>query len=396
MRYGNQSGTALGFGKHFFYGGYDFGKQVLSANKADVIIVGGGVIGCAIAYNLSRAQVKTLVIDRAEGVGREASWAGAGILASRACTREPYAELCRESLAIFPSLAEELREQTRIDIEFIQSGSIAVFFDEEHRRELIGLAERRIARGFEAEMLTTEQVQELEPAISAAVIGGVRFPGDAHVRNPKLVKALATGASLLGAQFLLANPVTGFLKENDRIVSVEVNGETIRADTIVIAAGCWSGKVAELFGYQLPIKPARGQIVLAEAMPPILGHTIEGPAVSIVSRSDGKILIGATLEFVGFDKRTTLEGVQQMVEAGIALVPELGKKTFVQTWAGLRPYAKDKPYLGKVPGFDNVIVASGHFKNGILLAPITGKLIGELITTGNSSMLLDPFRLSRD
>ena len=131
-------------------------------------------------------------------------------------------------------------------------------------------------------------------------------------------------------------------------------------------------------------------------MPPILGHTIEGPAVSIVSRSDGKILIGATLEFVGFDKRTTLEGVQQMVEAGIALVPELGKKTFVQTWAGLRPYAKDKPYLGKVPGFDNVIVASGHFKNGILLAPITGKLIGELITTGNSSMLLDPFRLSRD
>ncbi len=367
----------------------------MSANEADVIIVGGGVIGCAIAYNLSKAQVKTLVIDKAEVVGREASWAGAGILSSRAYTREPYAELCRESLAIFPSLTEALREQTRIDIEFTQSGGIAVFFSEEDRRELFGLAKRRIDRGFKAEMLTSEQVRELEPAVSAAVIGGVRFPDDAQVRNPKLVKALAAGAALLGAKFLFGNPVTGFLRENDRIVGVEVDGKTIRGDTIVIAAGCWSGKIAALLGYQLPIKPSRGQIVLVEAMSPILGHTIDGLGFYVVSRSDGKILIGATVEFAGYDKRTTVKGVRQMVEAGIALVPELAKKTFVQTWAGLRPYAKGKPYLGKVPGFENVIVASGHFKNGILLAPITGKLISELITTGNPSMSLDPFRLSR-
>ena len=155
-------------------------------------------------------------------------------------------------------------------------------------------------------------------------------------------------------------------------------------------------KVAALLDYSLSIEPARGQIVLAEAMPPILRHVINGHGVYLVPRSDGKILIGATVEFVGYDKRTTLEGTRQMIEAGIALMPKFGESSFVQTWVGLRPYAKGNPYLGRLPGFDNVIVASGHFKNGILLAPITGKLICELIMTGNPSMPLDPFCLLRD
>jgi len=362
----------------------------LNTNKADVIVIGGGVIGCAIAYNLAKAQVKTRVIDKADSVGREASWAGAGILASHASTREPYAELCRASLALYPSLAEELKAQTQIDIEFIRSGSIAISFTEEERRGLTGLAGRRIDRGFSAEMLTAEQVWEVEPAISREIVGGVYFPHDAQVRNPKLVKALAKGAAQLGTEFLFGNPVTAFLRESDRVIGVEVNGKTHYGDTIVIAAGCWSGKLVSLLGYALPIEPARGQMVLAEAMPPLLRHTIDGLGVYLVPRADGKILIGATVEFVGYDKRTTLEGVRQMIEAGITLMPGLAEKSFVQAWAGLRPYAKH-PYLGKLPGFDNVIVASGHHKNGILLSPITGKLICELITTGNPSMSLEPF-----
>ncbi|MCZ6676161.1 MAG: glycine oxidase ThiO [Candidatus Poribacteria bacterium] len=365
-------------------------------NKADVIIIGGGVIGCAIAYNLVRAQVKPLVIDKADGVGREASWAGAGILASHASTREPYAELCRASLMLYPALAEALKAETHIDIEFIQSGSIALCLNEEEKRGLTGLAERRRDRGFSTEVLTPEQVWELEPAISSAIVGGIRFPYDAQVRNPKLVKALANGAALLGAEFLFGNSVTGFLREGDRVIGVEANGKAYCGDTFVIAAGCWSGKVAAMLNYSLPIEPARGQMVLAETMPPILRHVVDGLGVYLVPRSDGKILIGATVEFVGYDKRTTLEGTRQIIEAGVALLPELADKTFVQVWAGLRPYTKGTPYLGRLPGIDNVIVASGHFKNGILLAPITGKLISELITTGNPSMSLEPFRLERN
>ena len=361
--------------------------------RADVIVIGGGVIGCAIAYNLAKAQVKTLIIDKADTVGREASWAGAGILASHASTHDPYAELCRASLGLYPSLAEVLQAETQIDIEFIRSGSIAVFFTDEEKRGLTGLASRRLDRGFSAEVLTPDEVWELEPAISESIVGGVRFPHDAQVRNPKLVQALAKGAALLGTEFLFGNPVTAFLRDGERVVGVEVNGTRLYGDTFVIASGCWSGTIAAQLGGALPMEPARGQMVLAEAMPPILRHVIDGMGVYLVPRSDGKILIGATVEFVGYDKRTTLEGTQQMIEAGIGLMPSLAEKSFVQTWAGLRPYAKGGPYIGALPGFDNVFVAAGHFKNGILLAPITGKLIGELITTGNPSMSLAPFSL---
>ena len=172
-----------------------------------------------------------------------------------------------------------------------------------------------------------------------------------------------------------------------------MNGERIYGDSFVIASGCWSGTVAAQLGSALPMEPARGQMVLAEAMPPILRHVIDGLGVYLVPRSDGKILIGATVEFVGYDKRTTLAGTREMIEAGIGLMPTLAEKSFVQTWAGLRPYAKGGPYIGALPSFDNVLVAAGHFKNGILLAPITGKLISELITTGNPSMPLAPFSL---
>ena len=361
---------------------------------SDVIIIGAGVIGCAIAYNLSKAGVTTLVIDKADGVGREASWAGAGVLTSQASTRQPYPELCRASLALYPSLADELKARTQIDIEFIRSGTLSLFFNEEERDGLIGLAERRIDRGFSAEILTAAQVLETEPAASKSVVGGVRFPEDAQVRNPKLVRALAKGAALLGAQFVLGNPVDGFVRENRRISGVKVNGELFRGDTIVIAAGCWSGALAQELGFHLPIQPSRGQMVLVDTMPLVLRHTIDGLGVYVVPRSDGKILIGATVEFVGYDKRTTLEGIQQMIEAGTTLIPELAEMSFTQAWAGLRPHIRNGPCLGKVPGLNNVIIASGHFKNGILLAPITGVLISELITTGVPSMSLEPFSAS--
>ena len=363
----------------------------MSVSHADVIIIGGGVIGCAIAYNLAKVQVKSLVIEKAAGVGREASWSGAGILASHASTQEPYAELCRASLALYPSLAEQLKTETQIDIEFIQSGSIAVFSTDAEKKGLISLAERRVERGFSAEALTAAQVWELEPAISRSVAGGVRFPHDAQVRSAKLSKALAKGAVQLGTQFLFGNPVTSFLRKAERVVGVEVNGEVCYGETIVIAAGCWSGKITGLLGYSLPIEPVRGQIVLTETTLPLFRHIIDGFGVYLVPRSDGKVLIGATVEFVGYDNRTTLAGVQGMIEAGTTLMPALAEKSFIQAWSGLRPYTKGGPFLGKLPGFDNVIVASGHYKNGILLSPITGKLICELIMTGCPSMSLQPF-----
>ena len=364
----------------------------MDRNHADVIVIGGGIIGCAIAYNLAKRDVKPLLIDKAPAVGTEASWAGAGILTSHASTHEPYPTLCRASLALYPALAEELRAETQIDIEFIQSGTLSVFFNEVEAAGLIGLADRRVKRGFSAEVLTPEQAWQLEPALSKSIAGAVLFPEDAQVRNPKMVTALAKGAAKLGTKFLLGNPVTNFIREDARVIGVVVNGETLYADTFVIAAGCWAGTLAAQLDVPIRIEPAKGQIVLVEAMPPPFQHIIDGLGIYIVPRADGKILLGATVEYVGYDKTATVDGAKQMIDAGIAIAPQLAHSTFVQTWAGLRPYAKNGPLLGYLLGYDNVVLASGHFKNGILLAPITGQLIAELLTTEQPSLPLEPFQ----
>ena len=359
--------------------------------NVDVVIIGGGIIGCAIAYELSKQHVSVIVIEKASRVGTEASWAGAGILTSHASTHEPYPNLCRASLAMYPNLASELKDKTDIDIEFIRSGTLSVFFNEAEALGLVGLAERRVNRGFTAEVLTPEQTWELEPTISKSIAGAVLFPEDGHVRNPKMVTALAKGASKNGAKFILGNAVTDFVRKDNRVVGAVVNGETIHAGSYVIAAGCWTGQLTAMLESPISISPAKGQIVLLETMPPIFHHTIDGLGIYIVPRTDGKILLGATVEFVGYDKTPTLEGVKQMIDAAVLIAPELANSKFVQTWAGLRPYYRSGPCLGHLPGYDNVVLASGHYKNGILLAPITGKLITELIIAGKPSLSLDPF-----
>ena len=368
----------------------------MNQNHADVIIIGGGIIGCAIAYDLAKRGVKPLVIDKAHSVGTEASWAGAGILTSHASTHEPYPTLCRASLELYPSLAEELRAETQIDVEYIQSGTLSVFFDSTEAAGLIGLADRRVKRGFSTEVLTAEQAWELEPALSKSIAGAVLFPEDAQVRNPKMVVALAKGAAKLGAEFRVGNPVTDFVRSSenggDRVIGVVVNSETLYADTFVIAAGCWTGALTAQLDVPIEIEPAKGQIVLVEAMPPPFQHIVDGLGIYVVPRADGKILLGATVELVGYDKTATVDGAKQMIDAGIAIAPQLADSTFVQTWAGLRPYAKKGPLLGYLPRYNNVVLASGHFKNGILLAPITGQLIGELLTTGQPSLSLEPFQ----
>lgn len=363
----------------------------MNSKNVDTVIIGGGIIGCAIAYELGKREKTVLLVEKASRLGTEASWAGAGILTSHASTHEPYPELCRASLEMYPSLAAELKAETGIDIEFIPSGTLSVYFDEAEAAGLIGLAERRVNRGFTAEVLSPEEAWELEPSLSKNIAGGVLFPEDGHVRNPKMVSALAKGAAQHGAEFLLGNPVSGFVKENGRVIAVVVNGDRIHADTFVIAAGCWSGNLTILLDCPMSIEPAKGQIVLLETVPPIIQRTIDGLGIYIVPRTDGKILLGATVEFVGYDKTTSVDGVKQMIDAAVVIAPELAQSTFVQTWAGLRPYYKNGPCLGYIPGCDNVVIASGHYKNGILLAPITGKLIAELLTSEQTSLSLTPF-----
>lgn len=364
--------------------------------KIKVIIIGGGVIGCSIAYYLAKTGIETVVIEKENCVGSAASWAAAGILACRASTRNPYAELCRHSLALYPTLAKELQTTTGTNIEFIQSGVLCISLTEDEKKNWEGLAQRRLNNGYSAKILSSEQVQTLEPSISKKVLGGVYFPEDAQVRNPRLIKALANAAVKLGTQFLTGYAVNQFLFDGNHLVGIKTNRGRIFGDQFVISAGPWSRQVANFLGVALPVKPAKGQMIIAETMEPIINKPIHGLETYIVPRADGKLWIGPTVEDVGFHDKTTLSGIHQILESAIQLVPSLAKKTLLKTGIGLRPKGRGKPYLGRLTEYNNVIVASGHYKNGILLAPITGKLIAELIAKGTTSLSLDPFDINHN
>ena len=186
-------------------------RDTLNQTRAKVIIIGGGIIGCSIAYYLAKLGVEATVIEKENCVGSAASWAAAGILACHASTQNPYAELCRHSLALYPALAKELQTVTDINIEFTQSGILYIFLTEAEKKNWEGLAQRRLKNGYSAEILSSEDAQALEPSISKKILGGVYFPDDAQVRNPRLVRALARAATKLGTKFLTGYSVNQFL-----------------------------------------------------------------------------------------------------------------------------------------------------------------------------------------
>lgn len=373
------------------------------AKIADVIIIGAGAIGCCIAYQLAKSKVRVVVIEKTLP-GCEASSAAAGMLSPRydPAGHKSYFDLCMASHRLYPALAEELKSETGIDIELLHYGMLDLFLDEEDEREGQTLHPFQKEAGLATELLTSEQVLEMEPALSKTVRGALFFSKDYHVNNPRLVEALARGALQYGAEFLVGNPVTDIVKNPSRTLEVKIYDETIQAGTLVVATGCWSRQIGTLLNYPIPVEPAKGQMIATEVFPPLLSHVVASKKIYLVPRlgagmaGGSPLLIGATVEFVGYDKQVTLQGVESLIRAALEIVPALGNMPLIKTWAGLRPHSPDLlPILGPIPGMENVVVATGHFRQGILLTPITGKLIQELILEGKPSFSLDLFSPKR-
>jgi len=282
-----------------------------------------------------------------------------------------------------------LGEETGIDVEYLRSGSLHLARSEKE----VEAMKKRAAQD-DLEWLSREEAQKREPALSPSIHGALYVPGDYQVNNPRLVQALAKGAILHGAEFIQGAPVIDITREGSRVTGVKTSYETINGGYVVISAGCWSGQIGALIGWAIPVEPARGQMVVTEALPPLIRHVIWSDDFYLVPRATGEILMGSTVEFVGFDKRVTLEGMSQLTQEGINIVPSLKGHSFVRAWAGLRPYSQTRsPILGPVPGLEQVAIASGHFRNGILLGLITGKLMKELIVDNRPSISLEPFYL---
>lgn len=371
------------------------------AKTTDALIIGGGAIGCSIAYQLSKAKIKTIIVEKAEQVGSEASWAAAGMLLIRSSSDDAFDFLSKSSFDLYKPLLEELKDLTQIDVECLNSGSLELLFAQEDEKSALEYCQKQKAHGVEVEFLAPEAVWKLEAAISKRIRiqGAFFYPKDSQLRSPKLVAALAKGASRLGTEILTASPVIDIIKDKkgERIIGVKTPNQMIHCGHLIIAAGCWSNQIGNMLGVEIPVEPVRGQIVLTESMPHLIQHiilTYTKDIFYLVPRADGKILMGSTIELAGYDKRVTLGGVSSLLEKGIKVCPELRQKTAVKTWAGLRPFSKTLyPLIGFMPQLERVVVASGHFKDGILLTPITGKLVKELILGETPSVPLDAFQL---
>ena len=360
--------------------------------SADVVVIGGGVIGCAAALELAKAGLSVTVVERGTP-GCEASGAAAGMLTpqAEASASSPFLTLALRSQALYPDLAVELREETGVDIELQTGGNLCCFLDEGD--EAVGRAAFSWQReaGLKAELLSREDVLRLEPALSPEILGALFLAGDQWVNNVRLVAALAQAAAIRGVEFF-SREATGLTVDRGQAVGARVGQEVLRAGAILLAAGAWSGRLAAASGLTLPVEPVRGQILSLPATPRKLHHLLHVKEHYLVPRVGGEILVGASMEGVGFSKQVTAGSVRALLDSAIRLVPETARLPLAATWAGFRPGTPDEqPILGLYPGVEGLYVATGHFRNGILLAPITARLMRELIVDGAPSLDLAPF-----
>ncbi len=358
--------------------------------------MGGGIIGCSIAFYLAKAGVRPLVLEKT-AVAAEASSGGAGLLTAQAHSDEadPLFDLKLASRALYPLLADELHERTDLDIEYRELGHIVPAFDNDEARVARGRAEWQAARGLPAEWLTAAEARALEPGLPEEIRGAAWFPADNHINNTAMTQALAGAVTRMGGEVRVECPVTDLVRDRDRITGVRTAQETVSAADVVLACGAWTGQFENALGIPLPVMPAKGQIVVARLPQPAVRHVVYADTY-VIPRATGEHIIGSTVEYVGFDKRVTVEAIAGLLGDTTRLAPALREAEMVTSYGCLRPATADGlPLLGRVADRPGVILAAGHFRNGILLAPITGTLIADLIVRGETDVPLAPFRPDR-
>jgi glycine oxidase len=371
------------------------------ADTFEVVIVGGGVIGLSLARELAR-QARVAVVDRGR-MGREASWAGAGILppASIRGVTHPLDQLRALSFEGYADWSEELLAETQIDIGFRRSGGLYVARSPGEVAALRGQIEVWQEEHIEVQRLDLPGLCEAEPALTAAVDSGriraaCRLPQECQVRNPRLLRALAESCRRRGAALLENTDVLDFILQEQRVMGLMTTTGPLAARQLCITAGAWTYLVLQRLGITTGILPIRGQMVLLAGSPPLLRHIInEGPRY-LVPRDDGRILVGSTEEEAGYSSETTPQAIAELTRFAYELVPSLTHTVVERTWAGLRPGSFDGfPYLGRVPGFDNLFVAAGHFRSGLSLAPATAQVMAQLMRGETPSVNLTPFSVLR-
>ncbi|MDR0787407.1 MAG: glycine oxidase ThiO [Gemmatimonadota bacterium] len=362
----------------------------------DAVIIGAGIIGLSVARKVARAGVRVTVIDRDEP-GQHASWAAAGMLAPQKESEGPgpLLSLMLRSRVLFPAFVSELEAETGIAAGYRTEGMLRIALDEEDAVRLEARARWQLEAGLRVERLSGTEVRALEPAVAREALGALYFADDHQIDNRQLTRAIHASAINAGVEFRCGSGVRMIEARSGSICVKLENGEVIEAGTVVVAAGCWSGQIGGLPS-PLPVEPVHGQLLALEMAPPALGYTLVSGDIYLVPRRDGRLLVGATSERVGFRRANTAGGMQRLTSAAVRLVPGLAERPVVSWWSGLRPATPDGlPVLGEDPAMPGVIYATGHYRNGILLAPVTGELVGGLVAGDGGGEELAPFGVGR-
>jgi len=359
----------------------------------DVIVIGAGAIGTSIGYQLARAGAKVMIVDRGQ-VGREATGASAGMIMAvhGRSTPVPLVALASESARLFAALAEELKLRTGMDIGYRRVGRLRVAFDEATEHQL------RLERGWQVDhgaivsWLDPASALDLEPALNPTIRAAIYYADEYQLLPMAFAQTLSRAAADLGAIVREGAPVDRLLIEGDRVTGVAVGDERVHADEVVIANGSWAGGWSDPLGLPIPIHPMRGQLVALRTLGTALRNVIDAGDGYALTKPDGSTIVGTTVEDAGFDARPTASGVEGLLKLAPQLAPRLADATFSGAWAGLRPGTPDgMPLIGRLSRWRGVLLAAGHFRQGILLAPITGELVADLVARRRPRLSLEAF-----
>ena len=390
--------------------------------SADVVVVGGGVIGCAVAYFAASRGLRVTLVDqpkrgRATSASAGGLWPlgeslglGCGVIFYKTMLASgrahpghgpeqlprSFLQFALQSNEMFPRLAAELREVASIDIELARTSLLFLMYDQGDEAFARSLSQSSPCAKELIDWLTPEDVARAEPALTREVRGALRFHGDDQVNPYKTADALRIAACRRGARLLSHTDVTGIELERGRVVAVQTPSERLPAGIVVNAAGAWAGQVARLAGIEVPVRPVRGQIVCTDMLPPLFTACLSTSDCYLAQKHHGEVIIGSTTEEVGFDPGVTAAAIQGLCEGAVRAVPALADVGVKRVWSGLRPGSPDElPILGPVAGLDGYLNACGHFRTGILTAPLTGLMLAEVIMGEEPSYPIEPFLLSR-
>lgn len=376
--------------------------------KADVVVIGGGVIGASVAYHLSRKKVQVVLLEKDDFVSGTSS-ACDGMIFLQSKKPGVHLEAALASRRRFDTLPEEMG----LEIEFRSGGGMILIRNEAELQAMQRLVADQRRTGLKVDLLEGGQAGELEPSLACDVMAYTHCPLDAQVNPIYLSLAFIRAARRHGAKLFSHTPVTAITLKHGAVHSVQTDQGKIETRVVVNAAGVHAPEIGKMVNLNIPIIPRRGQILVTDSLRPLLTRCLisaryiaakydpslteeENPGISIEQTGNGNFLLGSTREFVGFDRRTTPHAMKRIISETTRIIPRLKDAHLVRAFAGLRPYTTDGlPILGKVDSLEGLIMACGHEGDGIALSPITGQLIAELIADGKTSIPLEPFALER-